>query len=249
MSHAGLSSLVAPAPVLDLFREPVRRLVQRTLRPYRRTEHGRIYLGEGQPVMVFPLLGNIQHSGGLRNDLADAGFSVHGWGLEVDSGLDKFGFNRALRLLEEQVIEVFEAERQTVTLLGWGLSGVYAREAAKRTSPLVRQVITVATPFNTAADPWHRCRLLRELESEGARLDASVWQRLRQRPPVPCTSIYSVNDGVVPWRLCVDVESATSENIEIPAAAHLDLARHPKALEAITQRLAQPEDRWRAFEP
>jgi hypothetical protein len=45
----------------------------------------------------------------------------------------------------------------------------------------------------------------------------------------------------------VEIESATSENIEIPAAAHLQLARHPKVLEVVSHRLSQLEDEWQPF--
>jgi hypothetical protein len=57
-----------------------------------------------------------------------------------------------------------------------------------------------------------------------------------------------LSDGIVPWRFCVETESLNSENIEIAQATHLELAHHPKALEVITHRLAQPHGEWRAFD-
>jgi len=248
MAQAGLSFFISPAPMLDALRRPLRWLLRRASRSCRHTPEGRIYLGDGQPVMVFPAFGGGPEStAGLRGILAEAGFAAYDWGLGVDTGCAERGLNQRLRRLEEQVIEVFEAERRAVTLLGWGLSGVYAREVAKRTSPLVRQVITLSTPFNTAADPSRQCAMLRSLESSHARIEAAVRHRLRQRPPVPCTSIYSTSDGVVPWEMCVENESAMSENVQVPAATHLELAAHPKVLEIVTDRLAQPENEWRPF--
>jgi hypothetical protein len=247
MSQVGFSSFASSAPMLDAL-QPLRRLLQRASRPYRHTAQGRIYLGEGQPVMVFPLFGGGPESTvKLRTILAEAGFAAYDWGLGVDSGPGEFDLGGCLRRLEEQVIEVFETERRTLTLLGWGLSGVYAREVAKRTTPLVRQVITLGTPFNTTADPRRRCSMLRALEGAQGRMQAAVWHRLRQRPPVPCTSIYSMSDGVVPWELSVEVETPTSENILVPAATHQELAGHPKVLEVVTHRLAQPDGEWRPF--
>src|SRR6478609_8312840 len=87
----------------------------------------------------------------LRKLLDDAGFSSHDWGMGVDTGPRDGNLNRWLRDLEEKVIDVAESEGSSVTLLGWSLSGIYARELAKRTSPLVRQVITLGTPFNTSS--------------------------------------------------------------------------------------------------
>lgn len=246
MAEAGLSSF-SPAPALHALGAPLMRLLHRATQPYRRNGDARIYLGEGQPVMVFPAFGGgAVSTAALRSTLNDAGFTTFDWGLGVDAGPGEFGLDRCLRRLEEQVIEVFEAERAPVTLLGGGLSGIYAREVAKRTDPLVRQVITLGTPFNTAADGAHQCQMLRTLASKEGRFDPAVWTRLRQRPPVPFTSIYGTADGAVPWRMCVEVESTTSENIEIPASNH-ELGRHPRAIEVITHRLAQLEKEWRPF--
>ena len=61
------------------------------------------------------------------------------------------------------------------------------------------------------------------------------------------TSIYSKSDGLVPWEMCVEKETLQSENIEVEGATHRGLPAHPKVLEAITQRLAQPDGQWRRF--
>ena len=118
MLQAGFSSFVSSAPVLEAL-QPLRRLLQRASQPYRHTAQGRIYLGEGQPVMVFPMFGNGPESTArLRTILIEAGFAAYEWGLGVDSGPGESGLGRYLSRLEEQVIEVFETERRTVTLLG-----------------------------------------------------------------------------------------------------------------------------------
>jgi len=246
MAQAGFSSF-STAPVLLALREPLRRLIQRATQPYRQSGEARIYLGEGQPVMVFPAFGGgAASTAPMRRILDQARFKTYDWGLGIDTGPGEFGLDRCLRRLEEQVIEIFEAVRAPITLLGSGLSGIYAREVAKRCDPLLRQVITLGTPFNTAADPQHQCALLRQLAGQRGRIEPAVWTRLRQRPPIPFTSIYAQNDRAVPWQMCVEVETPTSENIPV-ATGGAQLARHPKVLEAITHRLAQAGDEWRPF--
>jgi pimeloyl-ACP methyl ester carboxylesterase len=246
MALAGFSSF-SPRPVLDALRHPLRRLVRDVACPSLQTAGGKVYLGEGQPVMVFPVLGGgAESTVRLRAALARAGFSAYDWGLGLESGPGEFGLDQCLRRLEEQVIELFEAERRPITLLGWSLSGIYAREVAKRIDPLVRQVITLGTPFNTMADPRRQCEMLRALEG-GERLDAAIWQRIAQRPTVPCTSIYSMSDNAAPWQLCVQSESATFENVQVMVDSHLEMPSHPKVLEVITHRLAQPAGEWRSF--
>lgn len=248
MAQAGQLSSLSPAPALEALRQPLRQLFQRSAPAHRRTAQGRVYQGQGQPVIVFPLLGGGPESTEpLRHTLNEAGFDAHDWGLGVDRGPGGMDLNLWLRKLEECVIDVFETTQSPVTLLGWGLSGIYARELAKRTNPLVRQVITLGAPFNTAADPHRRCKVFQVLDSGAQRLPLAVRNRLRQCPPVPFTSIYSKDDGLVHWQQCLEKETPETENIEIPGAAHQELGRHPRALEVISHRLAQPEGQWRPF--
>lgn len=249
MAQVGLLVPGVGSPRVDTPRGALRQLFQRTPAHATTDTGARIYQGEGQPVLVFPR----QRTGpdstaALREILAQAGFRPHDWGLGVDEGPGVRGLNRWLRKLEECVIDVFEATQSPVTLLGWGLSGIYARELAKRANPLVRQVITLGTPFNTAADPQRQCPLVAMLDSGPERMPLAVRQRLRQRPPVPSTSIYSRDDGVVRWQQCVDHDGTDCEHIEVPGARHDELASHPRVLEIVTHRLAQPEDEWRPFE-
>jgi Alpha/beta hydrolase family len=249
LSRTGFRSFVQPgAPALTALRSPLRALLKRCAPAIRRDGDNTIYLGQGQPVIVFPVLGGGPDSTApLRKLLDESGFVTYDWGMGVDTGPRDRNLNRWLRELEERVIDVAETEGSSVSLLGWSLGGIYARELAKRTNPLVRQVITLGTPFNTEAETGRRCPLFKVLESGYGNMAVNIRHRLRQRPPVPCTSIYSKTDGLVPWELCVEAESAESENIEVEGATHRGLPSHPKVLEAITHRLAQPEGGWRPF--
>jgi len=249
--QAGFMSLVQPAtPAFDALRQPLRALLKRCAPSVRREGEANVYVGQGQPVIVFPVLGGGPSSTApLRKLLDDAGFSTHDWGMGVDTGPRDGNLNRWLRELEEKVIDVAESEGSSVSLLGWSLSGIYARELAKRTSPLVRQVITLGTPFNTSSGSSARCPLIKVLEGSHGSLAVNLRHRLSQRPPVPSTSIYSKTDGLVPWQLCVEKETLDSENIEVEGATHRGLPAHPTVLEAITHRLAQPEGEWRPFRP
>jgi len=235
---------VSTSPVLDALRQPWRTLWER--QPL--TEPPRLIplpIGEGQPVLVFPMFGTgAQSTQGLRAALDRAGFHCHDWGYGVDIGPRTGNLRQRLRRLEECVIDVFESEREPVTLLGWGLSGLYARELAKRVAPLVRQVITLGTPFQTGAG---RCAMLQPLCDERGELPAALARELRESPPVPCTSIYSMSDRVVPWQMCVQPQSPTAQNIMVAGSDHAQLADRPRVREIIADRLAQPEGDWRPY--
>ena len=231
------------APAFEVFNP----LARWTGRPARLSV-GRYELHTGEGLAFFVLLVfsvGPESPREFRKLLQLAGVAVHDWGLGGDHGPDA-GLDRLLRRLEERVIDVFEAEHGAVTLIGCGLSGVYAREVAKRTTPIVRQVITVGTPVRVR-DPRQRCPMLQSLFTPAAHVDAMTLNRLRQRPPVPCTSIFTVTDEAVPHELAEEPESLTTENLMVPARRHADLLLHPKTLEAVTHRIARDDEEWRLF--
>jgi hypothetical protein len=242
MPQAGPLSFLSPGHALDaLF--PMRRTGMRS----RKLGAHRIWLGDGEPVLVLPAFGGgPETTSRFRHVLREAGFAPHDWGLGVDNG-PAHGLSPLLRRIEERVIDVFESDHLAVTLVGIGLSGIYAREVAKRTSPLVRRVITIGSPIR-ATDPSGQCFMLRALFAPHAMVDRMTLKRLRQRPPVPCTSIYTITDEAVPWDLAEDTESITSENVVVPAHRHADLPLHPLTLETITHRIAQPDPEWRSLD-
>jgi thioesterase domain-containing protein len=135
---------------------------------------------------------------------------------------------------------------RTVSLIGWSLGGVYAREIAKMTAEDVRSVITLGTPFSghpKATNAWR----LYELASGQRITDDDRISELRKTPPVPTTSIFSRTDGVVAWQCSAEQETACSENIEVHAS-HLGMGMNPTALYAVADRLAQPEGDWKRFD-
>ena len=235
------SSLMSRAPVSGAL---LHQWHEWHLAPRTAHERGRAS-GQGQAALVFPMFGaGAESTAALRAALDGAGFCTHDWGCGADTGPRSGSLRHLLRRLEELVIDIFEAERSTVTLIGWGFSGFYARELAKRTAPLVRQVITLGTPFNTAAG---HCAMLHPLHDASGRLPADLQQQLRERPPVPCTSIYTMSDGAVPWSMCVEPASQGSQSIMVPAASHRALADHPEVRRIIFDRMAHAAGAWRPF--
>jgi hypothetical protein len=108
----------------------------------------------------------------------------------------------------------------------------------------VRQVITLGTPFASPAEGHHARLLYRLLNGNVAPLTPALQARLRERPPVPTTSVYSKNDGVVNWQGCLETHGRRSESIEV-RASHLGMVAHPDVLRLVVDRLALPEDGWK----
>jgi pimeloyl-ACP methyl ester carboxylesterase len=129
-----------------------------------------------------------------------------------------------------------------ISVLGWSLGGIYARELARRFPADVRQVITLASPFR---DP-EASNVPRFFRRPPADDGHEVRGRLRAPLPVPSSSIYSRSDGIVAWRSCLQDDGPLSENIEV-LSSHCGMGHHPRVLLVIADRLAQPEDAWRPY--
>ena len=202
--------------------------------------------GDGHPVLVLPgLLADDMSTRILRTTLRHLGYRVHGWRLGRNIGPTA----ACVTGMRDRIDDLHARYERPISLIGWSLGGIFARDIARRTPDSVRQVITLGSPFRLerhsqtrATRAFDRFAHLhvehRELplESEGCPL------------PVPSTSIYSHLDGIVHWQTCLDLPGEHCENIAV-MASHLGLGHHPAALYAIADRLAQPEGTWTPFRP
>ena len=200
--------------------------------------------GDGHPVVVYPGLGaGALTTSHLRRYLGDCGFDVHDWGSGVNTGPDG-GFDDWLAELGDRVRALQARHGRKVSLVGWSLGGIYAREIARRSPECVRQVITLGTPFAALAHGNHAGAVFRMLNRARTELSPEIEARIRATPPVPTTSIYSKSDGIVSWKGCIEKRTPTSESVEVHAS-HLGMITHPQVLRIVANRLAQAEGGWR----
>jgi pimeloyl-ACP methyl ester carboxylesterase len=188
--------------------------------------------GDGHPVLVLPGWLATDHSTRpLRWFLRARGYHTHGWRLGRNLGPSRATIDG----LVARFRELRERHARPLSVIGWSLGGIYARELARRFAPEVRRVITLATPFRDV-DATAVARLFgRPPEARHEELR----RRLRTPPPVPCTSFYSRSDGVVAWRSCLDDADSHGENVEV-RSSHCGMGHHPSVLLAIADRLARP---------
>ncbi|TAM33903.1 MAG: alpha/beta fold hydrolase [Burkholderiaceae bacterium] len=200
--------------------------------------------GDGHPVLVLPgLVASDVSTRPLRAFLIDRGYRAHGWKLGRNLG-PRPGVEDAMRA---RLAELHERYQRKVSVIGWSLGGVYARELARLAPAQVRSVITLGSPF--AGDPRaSNARQIYESVSQRGSDDPHPWRaHMKEPPPVPATAIYSRSDGIVAWQGCLEREGPQTENIEVEGS-HSGLGHNPVVLYAIADRLAQPEGGWRPFE-
>jgi pimeloyl-ACP methyl ester carboxylesterase len=203
--------------------------------------------GDGHGVLVVPgLLASDTSTALLRRFLRRLGHDVRGWDLgrnmgPTDAVLD--GLPRALDAL-------VESGGGPVSVVGWSLGGIYAREMARRHPGQVRQVITLGSPFaltdprQSRADGAYRRRSY--LHADGGRVPTR--EQIARPISVPSTAVYSRRDGITAWQACIEPETALHENVEV-RCGHLGFGTDPATLWVIADRLALPAGQWRPFRP
>ncbi|MDP1956360.1 MAG: alpha/beta fold hydrolase [Polaromonas sp.] len=202
--------------------------------------------GDQHSVVVFPGLSASDGSTmPLRRYLDSLGYQTSGWEQGFNFG-PRAGVLEAARA---QVTRAFADSGRKVSLIGWSLGGVYARELAKELPHMVRSVITLGTPFGGSHRSTNAWRIYELASGRKVQLESENYD-LPAAPPVPTTSIYSRSDGIVAWQGSVQKSAPhnpQTENIEV-IASHVGLGLNPSAWWAVADRLAQADGGWQAFE-
>lgn len=207
--------------------------------------------GDGHAVMVLPgFMASNSSTVPMRNVLKRIGYDAHGW----DSGRNIKVDNALIRRLESQLARLNDASGRKVSLVGWSLGGVLARELAKLHSEKVRLVISLGSPISDDRGHTNAARLFEMLNGkEPEPMQGGRFRGLDEAPPVPTTSIFTKTDGIVHWRGSVQhphkaAAEQPTENIQVHAS-HCGLGVNPSVMVAVADRLAQAEGAWRPFNP
>jgi hypothetical protein len=191
--------------------------------------------GSGEPVIVLPGYGASDASTFvLRSYLGLLGYDVRGWGLGRNGG----DVRALVPKVIDRVAELEDEAAAPVSLVGWSLGGVIARETARERPDLVARVMTLGSPvvggpkYTLVADTYRR----RGFDLDA--IEAAVAERNRIPLEVPVTAIFSRNDGVVAWRACLDESGGDVEHVEV-TTTHLGLGFAPEVFLIIAQRLAR----------
>jgi pimeloyl-ACP methyl ester carboxylesterase len=203
--------------------------------------------GDGHPIVIFPGLGTDGSAvAPLRAHCQALGYEAFDWGEGFNTG-PQGDVDEWLGGLASRVSTSLRKFDQSATLIGWSLGGLYARELGKLLQAQVRQVITIATPFNATDDHTNAGWLYRMLGGKNLPFDADLSARLKTAPPVPTTSIYSRSDGVVAWQTCLhDKTSDQVQDIEIHGS-HIGMGWNKAALQIVGDRLAQAPGQWQPY--
>ncbi len=204
--------------------------------------------GDGHPVMVLPGFATPDlMTALLRSFLIQLGYRVYPWELGWNFDQHSAGVNG--EHIARRIAKIAEEGGEDVSLVGWSLGGVLAREAARRHRGGIRQVIALGSPFTgnphaTALSVLYGLVTGNEPGSDASRLRYAVGH---DPIGVPATAIYSRTDGIAAWQNCCGLEGPQTENIEV-ASSHFGFVANPAVFWAVADRLSLAVGGWRPFE-
>lgn len=194
----------------------------------------RLPKGKGRPVLVIPGFGADDLSTlVLRRSLNRLGYQSFGWGMGRNMG--STAKNR--EHLHAELDRLYSASGQKVSVIGWSLGGIYARELGRNYPQYVHSVFSMGSPFggdpkaNILHDIFHRL--------SGAKFsneDQAAFDRRKVPPGVPCTAIHSKTDGVVAWQCSLEQEAESTKNIEV-FSSHCGLGFNPLVISVLAKEL------------
>jgi pimeloyl-ACP methyl ester carboxylesterase len=188
-------------------------------------------VGNGRPVMVIPgFLASDFSTVVLRRTLRAAGYRAYGWGLGMNLGARTDLLDRMTGQLSRA------ARRGPVTLVGWSLGGLYARELAKLHPDKVGKVITLGSPFSgdaRANRAWRLYEFINDHKVDSPPLEV----RVHEKPPVPTIAFWSRKDGIVAPACARGRPEECDHQIELDCT-HMGFMTADCALDAVLEAIA-----------
>lgn len=207
--------------------------------------------GDGRPVLTVPGYGGDDGSmAAMRFFLRRLGYRVYALRLgrnfegrtnKIQSMDDAVEFRRGMVDGVVARVEEIQARRSVpVSLVGWSMGGLYAFDVANRVPDLVRNVITLGSPFG---DPrgtplFGLLRWLNGGTQPVEQQNFAAWNDLARvnEHEVPIRVIYSDRDGIVGTDIAkpARAESVVFEEID---SSHVGFAMNPQAFRSVAREL------------
>jgi len=187
--------------------------------------------GDGRTIVLFPGYSTADRFlYPLARFLRSRGHEVAGWGLGRNDG-DVFG---KIDRVRAHVSSLAEETGRPVSLLGWSLGGVFAREVARDAPEHVHHVVTLGTPLHGPPETVSYRIYTPETVDE---IKTAIKERALQAIDVPMTAFFSKSDRIVPWQNCIDEHSPLVENVEV-SSTHIGMTIDPDIWQVVANRLS-----------
>ena len=214
--------------------------------------------GDGHSIMTLPgFMGADGSTAQLRKFLNNRGYKAVSWGLgrntseHESEGLERFLDDRihTEQLVAEEIRKEYEASGRKVTLIGWSLGGLYAVSLAHQYPEMIRQVITLGTPYG---DPRGTAlyNVMEKLYDNAEPVDEASLRRWTEYTysggllQVPVLALYSESDGIVsPGIAKCQGDPKYVTNMAV-MASHVGFPFNPLVYAVIANSLVKRDRRW-----
>jgi pimeloyl-ACP methyl ester carboxylesterase len=202
--------------------------------PFRAAQRG-VTGGGGQPVLVLPgFLSNDAPTSLLRRSIDAAGMKSFGWEMGINAKIKADTVDRLKARLDAVVAASGGAK---VTLVGWSLGGLFARQLANAHPDNIRMVVTLGSPFSgdvRANNAWRLIELV-----NGHPIDAMpLAANFSQKPPVHTIAGWSPNDGIIAPPTARGLADQSEEQIEF-SCTHLGFCASAEGVSEVVKLLAE----------
>ena len=156
--------------------------------------------GDGHPVLALPgFLASDLSMAPMRRYLKQLGYDTYAWKMGRNLG----GIASRRNALKSLLTEIHTATGRKVSIVGWSLGGVYARDLALQLPDMVRSGPHAGKPVRDDVRATNATRLYEALSGETVEHNSELTRAIAGDLPVPAMSIYSRTDGIVNWRTSV----------------------------------------------
>jgi triacylglycerol lipase len=210
--------------------------------------------GHGEPVILVPgFLGSDRYLTEMQLWLRRIGYRAYFSGIGRNVDCPELLTHRLLMTVRQ----VYEETGEPVSIVGHSLGGMLARAVAHREPEMIRQVITMGSPFRSvrahplvlSAANFVRSNIVRERKRRRevtqacytADCTCGFVSTLKGEGSEPehnvyeRTAIYSRVDGVVDWHACIEDDEALNREV---TATHIGMAFNPEVYCTVARLLA-----------
>lgn len=191
--------------------------------------------GDARPILCIPgILGHDYNTMPLVNFLNRVGYSTYNWELGFN-----FGNIDEIDILAAKIDALYERHGEKVTLIGWSLGGIYARELSKQKPDKIREVVTMGSPFRGIDKHNRAIWVFRLLKGEIKDIVDEAWLNSIIEPtPVRSTALYSKKDGIVPWQYCMEAPPDDLHHNREVLSSHAGMPHNRQVLETVLETLS-----------
>ena len=188
--------------------------------------------GGGRPVLLIPgFLADEARMSLLAGTLRRANYKAKRW----QQGRNLGAHPSTLTDIARRVDAIHDRYGRPVSLVGWSLGGLYAREAAKLAGGRVDRVVTLGSPIAGDRRANHAWRLYERVA--GHPVDAPPIELDDDRPPQPTIALWSARDGVVAAACARGTAADRDRAVEVDCT-HMGFVSDPRALGAVLRVLS-----------